>query len=208
MRQFLKVCRPSRETRVLDVGGNPQIWNLVPASDRPKVVYLNLPRAFEPGDDASRLVFGDGLHLPFADQSFDLVFSNSVIEHVGSEANQRRFADEIRRVAKRYWVQTPNHGFPVEQHLLTPFLHWLPAGLRRAVATRFTVWQWIAKPTAESKRFYVEHFLNDIGLLNRQQMQQLFPGATILRERALFWTKSWTATATTSEDGASGVRPK
>lgn len=205
MRQFLEVCRPSCATRVLDVGGNPQIWSLVPESQRPNVVYLNLPRAFEPGDDAARLVFGDGLHLPFADQSFDLVFSNSVIEHVGGEANQRRFAEEIRRVAKRYWVQTPNYGFPVEQHLLTPFLHWLPAGLKRAVATRFTVWQWIAKPSAESKRFYVEHFLNDIRLLNREQMRELFPEAEILREQAFLWTKSWTAT---SADGASEVRPK
>lgn len=158
MRQFLEVCRPGRDTRILDVGGNPQIWKLLPQSERPQVVYLNLPRAFEPGvDDPNSLVFGDGLHLPFADQSFDLVFSNSVIEHVGSAANQQRFADEVRRVGKRYWVQTPNHGFPVEQHLLTPF-YWLPVGLRRAVATRFTVWQWIARPSAESKRFYVEHF--------------------------------------------------
>ena len=64
MRQFLEVCRPSCATRVLDVGGNPQIWALVPESQRPNVVYLNLPRAFEPGDDAAKLVFGDGLHLP------------------------------------------------------------------------------------------------------------------------------------------------
>lgn len=194
MRRFLEICQPTPDTLVLDVGGNPRIWTLIPEAQRPRVVYLNLPRAFEPGDDPLHTVFADGLHLPFADQSFDLVFSNSVVEHVGSEANQRRFAEEVRRVGRRYWVQTPNRGFPVEQHLLTPFLHWLPPTLRRAVARRFTVWELIAKPTPESRRFYVEHFLDDIRLLDRSQVQSLFPDARVLRESMLgLLTKSWIA---------------
>jgi hypothetical protein len=195
MRWFLETCRPDRDTLVLDVGGNPGIWNLIPEVRRPRVVYLNLPRAHEDSDDRSRLVFGDGLHLPFADQSFDLVFSNSVIEHVGDAANQARFAAEIRRVARRrYWVQTPNRGFPVEQHLLTPFLHWLPDGLRAAVARRFTIWQFIAKPSALQRQYYVEHFLRDIRLLHRGQMAELFPDATaVAGERMGPLVKSWVA---------------
>ncbi|WP_255695553.1 methyltransferase domain-containing protein [Rhodohalobacter sp. 614A] len=54
-------------------------------------------------------VQGDALDMHmFEDKSFDVVFSNSVIEHVGSFENQRRFADEVRRVGKAYWVQTPD----------------------------------------------------------------------------------------------------
>ena len=193
MRQFLEICRPTPETLLLDVGGNPKIWELLPPLRRPRVVYLNLPRAFENGDDRARLVFGDGLHLPFADQSFDLVFSNSVIEHVGSEANQQTFANEIRRVGRRYWVQTPNHGFPIEQHLLTPFLHWLPTDLKAAVARKFTVWDLVARPSADSRRFYIEHFLNDIRLLRRSDVSRLFPGASILAESFGPTTKSWIA---------------
>jgi hypothetical protein len=193
MRLFLDTCKPAQDTLVLDVGGNPQIWNLIPQHQRPRVVYLNMPRAFEDGDDRTNLVFADGLRLPFADRAFDLVFSNSVIEHVGSEENQRQFADEIRRVGRRYWVQTPNRGFPVEQHLLTPFLHWLPMRLRRAFARKFTVWDLIAKPSPESRRFYIEHFLDDIRLLNRREVAALFPDARVIAESMGPTVKSWVA---------------
>lgn len=193
MLQFLDVCRPTPATRVLDVGGNPQIWRAVPQERLPSLVYLNTPRSFEEGDDRSRLIFGDGTQLPFPDQSFDLVFSNSVIEHVGSPARQRAFADEIRRVGKRYWVQTPNYGFPIEPHLLTPFIHWLPKPVSRAIVQRFTVWDLVAKPTAESRRFYIEHFLNDIRLLRGAQIAALFPDARIIAEPFGPFTKSWIA---------------
>lgn len=193
MRQFLEVCKPTPSTRVLDVGGNPQIWRNLPADRLPSLVYLNTPRSFEDGDDRARLIFGDGTRLPFPDRSFDLVFSNSVIEHVGSPSNQKAFADEIRRVSKSYWVQTPNHGFPIEPHLLTPLVHWLPAKTKAFVARRFTVWDLVAKPSAESRRFYIEHFLNDIRLLQRHEIAALFPDAEIIAEPFGPFTKSWIA---------------
>lgn len=195
MRQFLEICKPTPRTTVLDVGGNPRIWQSVPVASRPSIVYLNTPRSFEEGDDRARLVFGDGTQLPFPDRSFDLVFSNSVIEHVGSSSQQRAFADEIRRVGRSYWVQTPNHGFPLEPHLLTPFVHWFPAALKAAVVRRFTVWDAVARPSADSRRFYIEHFLNDIRLLNQQQIGALFPDARILAEPFGPFTKSWIAYA-------------
>ena len=76
------------------------------------MTLLNMPRGQECGEPGFTFVSGDGCQLPFADQSFEIVFSNSVIEHVGTPAQQRRFADEVRRVGKRYWVQTPTAGFP------------------------------------------------------------------------------------------------
>ena len=193
MRMFLEICKPTTTTSVLDVGGNPRIWHSVPTSKRPNIVYLNTPRSFEDGDDRARLIFGDGTRLPFPDRSFDLVFSNSVIEHVGSEANRQAFAKEIRRVGKRYWVQTPNHGFPIEPHVLTPFIHWLPMPMRTAIARRFTVWDLVAKPTPDSRSFYIEHFLNDIRLLNRRQVTALFPDARIIAEPFGPIAKSWIA---------------
>ena len=88
---------------------------------------------------AASWVAGDGRSLPFRDGSFDVVFSNSVIEHVGDAASQRRFAREVARVGRAYWVETPNRWFPVEQHLLTPLVHWLPAAWQGAIVPRFTV---------------------------------------------------------------------
>ena len=64
--------------------------------------------------------------LPFGDGSFDFVFSNSAIEHLRTPERQRRFAVEVARVGKRYCVQTPNRWFPLESHLLTPWVHYLP----------------------------------------------------------------------------------
>jgi hypothetical protein len=96
-------------------------------------------------------------------------------------------------VGRRYWVQTPNRGFPVEQHLLTPFLHWLPMRLRRAFARKFTVWDLVAKPSAESRRFYIEHFLDDIRLLNRREVAALFPDARVIAESMGPAVKSWVA---------------
>ena len=136
------------------------------------------------------VVFGDGTALPFANQSFDVVFSNSVIEHVGDAAQQEQFAAEIARVGKKYWVQTPNLYLFVEQHLWTPFLHWLPKRWQARVLERGTVWEWVTRPTLDRRKFYLEHYLMGIGLLSRGKLQRLFPNARIRRERFLGWTKS------------------
>lgn len=190
MLRFVRVCGVHPGTTVLDVGGNPAIWLLLEESQRPKITYLNMPRAAEPDDDRRRLVFADGRRLPFPNRAFDLVFSNSVIEHVGSAQSQAEFASEVARVGKAYWVQTPNRRFPVEQHLMTPFVHWLPRTWQKHLVPRVTLWGLLTKSTAEERRFYFEHYLNDIQLLDEEAVKQLFPEAAIDRERLLGVTKS------------------
>ncbi len=178
----------TREMRVLDVGGTVDIWRLAPVM--PRLVLLNQARArYEIGAGAA-VVLGDGGRLPFADRSFDLVFSNSVIEHVGSRAEQARFAREIARVGKQYWVQTPNRYFPIEHHLWTPFVHWLPRSWQSAILRRFSVWQLTTNYNAAEREFYINHYLDTIRLLSASELHALFPGAIILRERFLGWTKS------------------
>ncbi len=71
---------------------------------------------------------GDGLQLNFEGSSFDLVFSNAVIEHVGRLQNVEQFVREAVRVAKyRVVLITPNRWFPLETHTKLLFLHWIPA---------------------------------------------------------------------------------
>lgn len=187
MAAFEREMQPHPGVSILDVGGRPQTWEGSPFQSR--VVILNDPRDADAFGDP-RCLGGDGCALPFADQSFDIVFSNSVIEHVGSPERQRQFAAEIARVGKRYWVQTPNRGFPVEQHLFTPFLHWLPASLKRWVAPRFTVWAVVSGASKDRRDWYVQHFLNDIRLLNAADLALLFPGARIIRESFCGMSKS------------------
>ncbi|HEX8985274.1 MAG TPA: class I SAM-dependent methyltransferase [Bryobacteraceae bacterium] len=177
------------ETRILDVGGVPGVWRLL--AQPPRVTLLNMPRTKAEFAGAERWVAGDGRSLPFADGAFDIVFSNSVIEHVGDRESQERFSREVARVGRAFWVQTPNRWFPVEQHLLTPFIHWLPKPWQRALVPRCTVWGALAGASADQRRFYLEHYLNDIRLLGSRELRVLFPGARLLRERFLGLTKSW-----------------
>ena len=201
MRLFLREFDLSPATRVLDVGGNPRIWATLEVEARPRIIYLNLPRAAEADDDRARLVFGDGCRLPFADQSFDIAFSNSVIEHVGSFEAQVEFAREVRRVSRAYWVQTPNRRFPVEQHLLTPVIHWLPKSWQRVLVPRVTVWGVLTAAGPAERRFYFEHYLNEIRLLSADELRVLFPGCRLVRERFWGWTKSLVATGTRGTGG-------
>ncbi len=192
MIRFAAELRINADTRVLDIGGTPEYWDLLPV--RPSVVLLNTPRARQDLAGAATWVAGDGRQLPFGDAAFDVVFSNSVIEHVGDADSQRRFASETARVGRAYWVQTPNRWFPVEQHLLTPFLHWLPRSWQRAIAPRFNAWRMLTRPSADRREFYIEHYLRDVRLLSLGEMQRLFPGARLVRERFCGITKSLVAT--------------
>jgi hypothetical protein len=188
MRRFAREFEITTATRVLDIGGTPDCWDLL--AERPRLTLLNMPRAKEDLAGAAAWVAGDGRALPFRDGAFDIVFSNSVIEHVGETESQERFAREVARVGRAYWVQTPSRWFPVEQHLLTPFVHWLPRRWQRALVPRFTVWSAVVRVTEDRRRFYLEHYLKDVRLLDAGQVRALFPGAWIWRERFCGITKS------------------
>lgn len=126
--------------------------------------------------------------MPFPNESFDVVHGNSVIEHLGSREDQLRMANEVRRVGRGYWVQTPAVSFPLEPHFLAPVIHWLPRPLRKKLLP-ITPWALITHPSRE----YVDAVLNEIRLLKRHEVQELFPDATVERERLLGVTKSWIA---------------
>jgi hypothetical protein len=190
MNRFAEAFEIDSRTRILDVGGSRHIWRLLPV--HPDVVMLNLlPSDGEDdaGDESAanlRMVLGDARHLPFKDRSFDLIFSNSLIEHLHTFDQQQRFADECRRVAAQYYVQVPNQRFFVEPHLLTPFIHWLPESVRTRMLRNFTVWGLLTRPTRQE----CEHFIEEVRLLTERDLHQLFPEAEIWHERVLGMSKS------------------
>ena len=182
-RQFLSAFGVSRETRVLDVGGLQYYWQFSDLLPRVTTVNLEWPSAGQrPGD----WVIADARMLPFREKSFEVAFSNSVIEHISDPADRQSFARELGRVAERYYVQTPNFWFPVEPHLMTPFVHYLPQTLQRRLLRNFTVWGILVRPTPEG----CDDFLRDIRMLDERELRQLFPEAEIWRERVLGITKS------------------
>ena len=181
MRQFQQLFGLTPEIPVLDIGGYEFNWMLLSFS--PHLTLLNLSI---PGESNFPWVVADGRRLPFKDGAFDVVYSNSVIEHLGSFENQQLFAAECRRVGRRYYVQTPNKWFFVEPHLITPFIHWLPRRIQRLLLRNFTVWGLVTRST----RQYCESFMNEVRLLNRSDLQRLFPDAEIRHERFLGLSKS------------------
>lgn len=187
MQQFVHLFDITDQTRVLDVGGSLLNWTTVPI--QPQLTILNLPGDSGGPHEGAQWVLGDGLHLPFKDKSFDVVYSNSVIEHVGNFANQCELANEIMRVGKAYYVQTPARWFPFETHLLTPFVHYSPKKVQRKLLRYFTIWGLFAQPSPEICDF----FIAQTRLLDFGDVKKLFPHARIMHERLLGLTKSFIA---------------
>lgn len=171
-------------TRVLDVGGTATYWREAPV--RPRLTLLNLYPTPAPGAEA---VVGDGVALPFRDGAFEVVVSNSVIEHLGTFARQRAFAAECRRVGRRVWVQTPDRAFPIEPHYLAPVVHWLPRAVQRRVVRWMTPWGLLGRPTQAD----ADAFVAELRLLSAREVAALFPDCRLVRERVLGLTKSLVA---------------
>jgi len=189
MHKFQKLFGLVSKNHVLDVGGTPFNWSML--SERPKLTILNLsfPRRRE---KTVWWIVADGRYLPFKDKVFDIVFSNSMIEHLGNFDNQYLFSTECYRVGHGYYVQTPNKWFPIEPHLITPFIHWVGRKIQKKLLRNFTVWGLITRPTRQK----CDKLMQEICLLNKQEMSVLFPEAEIWRERFLGLTKSLIAVKT------------
>lgn len=162
---FMRRMNLTADTTVLDVGGTPWFWDQMPI--KPKVTLLNLTKV---KDDRYTQVVGNACALPFPDKSFDIVFSNSMIEHLGTWENQVLAAKEMERVGQRLWIQTPYQWFPVEPHYVTPVIHWFPKKARRKLAP-YTVWGMVEHLTPQQCDAIVE----EIRLLDIRQMRTLFP---------------------------------
>jgi SAM-dependent methyltransferase len=167
---FVNQFQPTPDMRVLDVGVTSDTTQaesnyfekLYPYPDKITCVGT------EDGSHLSRQCPGlryervmSGQPLPFEDQSFDVVFSNAVLEHVGSREEQAALLRELLRVGKAFFVTTPNRWFPVEHHTGVPLLHFLPASLFREIIrhTKYRYWA-------------TESHLN---ILTAGELKQLFP---------------------------------
>jgi methyltransferase family protein len=184
MRLFASAFQITNATRIVDVGGTPFNWTLI--EERPEVTFANVPGESDFNPLQHKMVMYDGSVVPFADNSFDVCYSNSVIEHVGGPESVALFASEIRRLAPRYFVQTPNRYFFAEPHFLCIFIHWLPFSVKRHLMRWGSLRGWMMKPDQKT----IDEWLRDIRLLSVRDMRRLFPDAEIVRERFLGITKS------------------
>lgn len=174
------------EMSVLDLGGRVETWAQAPV--RAKHVHVvNLEPVPAELPDWAEADHGDACALPerISKRRYDLVFSNSVIEHVGGHERRLRFAEAVRTLADAYWVQTPYRYFPVEPHWVAPGMQFLPVAVRARVAYRWPLGHSKApdRATALDEVLWTE-------LLDRTQLRCYFPDATLRAERVLGLTKS------------------
>lgn len=186
---FLSLLRDlPRPIRILDVGGTAEAWERPGAAEAGglEVTLVNQePQVVARPGVVS--VVGDARAMPqFAAAAFDVVYSNSVLEHFGTAADQRQMANEVRRIGRRYFVQTPYRYFPIEPHVLLPGFQFLPIRVRAALLQHRQLGWVERRPT----RVAALEKVRRIRLLDRREVQHLFPEAHIARER--FWglTKS------------------
>jgi hypothetical protein len=183
MRRFREHFNLTAESRVLDVGGSGD-WNWKAYGIDAQITVLNLsPR---PANCAAEYVQGSACDMYMFDENeFDLVFSNSVIEHLLSQDDQKKMAEEILRVGNAYWVQTPNRHFPIELHLCFPFFQYLPLKCRLLIAQ---YWPF----SFQKLRGKTEGAIADAQaiLLTKADLQSLFPDTEIICERFMGLTKS------------------
>lgn len=183
---------------VLDVGGTPYMWNklskhcgLVPKH----VTLLNSNQVHLSSDNNNyETLVGDARKLPFADDQFDLVFSNSVIEHVGNSMDKRKFAEECQRVGKEIYIQTPNRWFPIEPHIVAFFIHWLPRNLYKKlhfISIMHLYQTYLSLKNGDSEAINTSRWVDGADLLSYHQFKQLFPENTIYKERILGLNKSF-----------------
>lgn len=179
-----------RPLKILDVGGTQDYWSGMGLNDDGiHITLLNLSHQKTTSANFTSVV-GDATNLKeFSDNSFDIVFSNSVIEHLFTKDNQKKMASEVCRVGKYHFIQTPNYYFPLEPHFLFPFFQFLPVGIRVFLIKNFNLGHVAKKPTWQKAKEQI----NEIQLLTKKEMKVLFSSSTIWEEKIAGLTKSLVA---------------
>lgn len=190
---FLSLLRKSKlenTLQILDIGGTEIYWERMgfPKDEDVHITLLNLELETVKNKKFTSIK-GDACNMPdFKDTQFDIVFSNSVIEHLFSRENQQKMANEVKRVGKSYYIQTPNRYFPLEPHWLFPFFQFLPFRMKVSMTKHLNLGHYKKAGTKEAaiKR------VNEVKLLTANEMRKLFPGGKLYKEKFLGLTKSVT----------------
>jgi hypothetical protein len=173
------------EMRVLDLGGRPAFWRALP--HRPAAVTtVNLEPA-EADELWIEHVVGDACAFPVTGSlRYDLVVSNSLLEHVGGYEQRRRLAEVVHESAPAHWVQTPYRYFPIEPHWLAPGWQFLPPAGRAAVLCH---WPFCHGGRPRDRTSALRIVLTT-ELVGHAEMGLLFPSSDIWCERVAGLTKS------------------
>jgi hypothetical protein len=183
--EFKRIIASEQIPHLLDVGGIASDWyGRLQTVSRVTTINLTIPGkpAPPPGSPEIECIEGDARNLPMKEGEHEVVYSNSVIEHVGSFEDQMAFAKEVRRVGKKLWIQTPAFSCPVEPHYLGLFVHWIPLRWRWP----FIRWTTFIGLTGAADEEGLRSIMRTTRLLTYQEYKTLFPDCEIWVERMLW----------------------
>ncbi len=177
--------------KILDIGGTYSFWEQMGLASEQNIHFTLVNLQKEENLPANFVSYSaDARDLSqFEDNSFDVVFSNSTIEHLSDYESQKRMANEIKRLAKRYFVQTPNKFFPVEPHFVFPFFQFFPLELKIFLLQNFALGNF----EKIKDRQKAQQTCEEIVLLSEDELRELFDGAEIFYEKYFGLTKSFIA---------------
>jgi hypothetical protein len=184
--------------KILDVGGSMRFWTNSNIFNEEKgdveITLLNIdsnwfnPDSLPATHTKIKTVVGDARNMKmFGDKEFDIVFSNSVIEHVGDYNDQRQMINEITRVGKKYFIQTPNLYFIIEPHFVFPFFQFLPLELKTWLVSHLSL-GWCGKISDQKQ---AREIASSIRLLSKKDLLNLLPSGNIWEEKIFGLTKSF-----------------
>ncbi len=190
---FNEIMRPTKETKILVVGAevNPNSDNELQFIDtyrwKDNLSAVNISTEhisiIKKSYPEIKAVVCDACELPWPDKSFDVVYSNAVIEHVGSFERQKTMAAEIMRVGKRWFVTTPNRWFPFEFHMRLPLVTWLPGKNYLRIGNIISYNHLRGKYMFSGKR-------NDLRLMSAGELEKCFPSSKIIKQRVTFMAET------------------
>lgn len=179
--------------RILDVGaeinpagdGSLQLIDSYPWKSNLSAInlseaHINKIKEVYPEIDAR---IGNACNLPYPDKSFDVVYCNAVIEHVGSFEHQKQMASEIMRVGKSWFVTTPNRWYPFEFHMRLPFVTWLP----------LHGYLWVGRLISYNhihQRYMAGFKRSHLRLMTISELRQSFPDSRIIKSQITFMAEN------------------
>ena len=184
-----KINKLPKPVSILDVGGKINFWENrgLAGNNDYEIIIVNIEKETSKYSNINYEI-GDATDLSqFNDKSYDVVHSNSVIEHLYNFENQKKMASEIIRVGQKYIVQTPNKYFFLEPHYLLPFFQFLPNSLKYFILTKTK----LSRLKKWDKKF-AKQYIEEIRLLSEKEMKTLFPKSKIYYEKFFGMNKSFT----------------
>jgi SAM-dependent methyltransferase len=187
----IRSIEKKEQLNILDVGGTVKYWKVFEYTDADNITIINLSFKQDSIVDKINLVAGDATNMnQFQDQQFDVVFSNSVIEHVGSFEQQLKMSQEVQRVGKYFFIQTPNYYFPIEPHYRFPFFVFLPYPIKEYLIKHYYLRHRIKrKPPLSADQ--ARELIDGIRLLKKDEFNSLFSDGEMVYEKFYGLNKSF-----------------